>query len=348
MKRYPSWSEAEIEWLRKNYVNLTQTACANHLSRKRHDVWQMAKKLGLKPRVKRKTPQFTDLSGKELEICEMYQRTLNLGVVAKYFNTHYGAISKILKRNNIEIRPYSRFREFQDQIVADYRLGTMSVVDIGKKYGLSNDRITEGLKELGEYDPSRYDRFNPKIGLYALWVQKYGKEKADQLIKEKGRRHSEIISGKKNPMFNKPSPQGAGNGWKGWYKETHYFRSLRELAFMLQCDHDNLVWKSAESKQYTIHYEFNGRPRTYRPDFIIETTLYEIKPTKLHNSPNVAAKRAAAEAFCASCGLTYSLQDIEINFASIWTAYQDGRVKFDRGYGQKLIDYAKEHGLIQT
>jgi hypothetical protein len=34
-------------------------------------------------------------------------------------------------------------------------------------------------------------------------------------------------------MYGKPSPQGSGNGWSGWYKGK-YFRSIMELSFIVE------------------------------------------------------------------------------------------------------------------
>ena len=46
---------------------------------------------------------------------------------------------------------------------------------------------------------------------------------------------SNASKGKNNPMYGKPSPQGSGNGWSGWYKGI-YFRSLLYSSFMSSID----------------------------------------------------------------------------------------------------------------
>src|SRR6185437_3877341 len=133
--------------------------------------------------------------------------------------------------------------------------------------------------------------------VYELMVRKYGKDEADRryaLTKEKW---SEAMAGAGNPMFNKPTPNGSGNGWSGWYK-GRFFRSLRELSYMINIiEKQNLDWKTGETADMKIRYKgFNGASRTYRPDFLIGgKVLIEIKPTKLHQSPSVLAKSIAAE-----------------------------------------------------
>ncbi len=52
------------------------------------------------------------------------------------------------------------------------------------------------------------------------------------VLKEK---HRQNAIGEGNNMYGRPSPQGSGNGWSGWYKER-YFRSLRELMFLIYAE----------------------------------------------------------------------------------------------------------------
>jgi hypothetical protein len=64
--------------------------------------------------------------------------------------------------------------------------------------------------------------------LAKTYEELYGKEKANKMKNNL----SILNSGSKNKMYGKPSPQGSGNGWSGWYKGW-YFRSLIELSYMV-------------------------------------------------------------------------------------------------------------------
>lgn len=152
---------------------------------------------------------------------------------------------------------------------------------------------------------------NPMYGrsVYDVWVEKYGKERADKKYKELQKKHSDNNKGEGNPMYGKPSPKGSGNGWSGWYK-NNYFRSLRELCYMIHLDMNNINWTTGE--KISIPYEFYGK-RTYRPDFIIDNQMIEIKPIKLHKSPSIMAKKQAGEAYCKQHNMSYQLIDWPID-----------------------------------
>lgn len=332
-----NWTETEVEWLRENYAALGSVACGTYLNRSAKAVAKFALKRGI-PKGKRRYPPRRIYD--EAAIYKAYETTKNLKEVAAAFNTDYNRISTILKRNGVEVKPYSRFREFQEEIVTDYLRGDMSNVAIGKKYGLSNDRIAEGLKELGIFDPLRRNRFPHRKSMYECWMKRYGKEEADRRMAEYSAKKSLCSSGSNNPMYGKAPPEGAGNGWKGWYR-GHYFRSLREVAFMLRCDDAQTSWESAERKEYTVRYVFMDKEKTYRPDFVVGNELIELKPKRLHTSRLVTTKKLAAEAFCAERGLTYRLIDIEIDAERIKKAMDEGLIKFDRDYEERFLAYVK-------
>jgi hypothetical protein len=146
---------------------------------------------------------------------------------------------------------------------------------------------------------------------YKIWVYKYGQEKADELELKRRQKTSSKTAGSLNPMYGKPSPQGSGCGWSGWYKGW-FFRSLRELSYVVNnLEPDAHQWASAEKKELMIEYlDFAGKVRNYFADFIVdEKKLVEVKPTKLHGSDAVKRKQAAAELFCSAHGLSYELVD---------------------------------------
>lgn len=135
--------------------------------------------------------------------------------------------------------------------------------------------------------------------VYDIWLEKYGKEIADQKMIEFKKKQSKNSSGKKNPMFGKPSPVGSGNGWCGWYKNWH-FRSLLELSYMINViERFNLKWESAEKKKYSVPYKFEKIDHTYYPDFVINNKyIVDCKPKDLQNSSlNITKQKAAIKHF---------------------------------------------------
>lgn len=174
--------------------------------------------------------------------------------------------------------------------------------------------------------------------LYDIWLEKYGKDEADRRLLRVKKKHSENNSGSGNPMYGKPSPQGSGNGWSGWYNGW-YFRSIRELSYMIKIlQVQNLSWKSPD-KNFKIPYvDYAGKTRTYFPDFIVDDNrLVEIKPLRLHNTPKVLAKRKAAEEFCTNQNMIYEIIDPPmLSDEEIKLLYVNGQIKFLDRYDEKF------------
>lgn len=330
------WTEDEMAWLRANYPVMGSGGCGRHLNKSPSSVGKKARKLGIpcpERRVVAPHRTFDDVA-----ICEAYRVHQDLKTVARMFTTSCTLISKVVKRHGLVVRMKSRFRDRQEEIVRDYQANELTVEQIGEKHGLSGDRIREGIVKLGLYNPDRHLLFRRKGSLMSIWEAKYGPEGAQERRVAWGRKLSASCTGAGNPMYGKPTPQGAGNGWKGWYR-GHYFRSLREACFMAQLDASSIAWSTGECKELTIPYVFNGAKRTYRPDFKVGSILYEIKPVKLQQTPNVQAKAEAARRFCAERGWTYELIDIDVDPTTLKDAYGAGYVRFDRDYETRFLTY---------
>lgn len=178
-----------------------------------------------------------------------------------------------------------------------------------------------------------------KKSFYECWVKKYGVEEAEKRLLEFRKKQSENSSGKNNPMFGKPSPQGSGNGWSGWYNGW-YFRSLRELSFMINViEISNLNWKTTETKEFSISYiDYDGRERNYFPDFLIEDTyIIECKPEKLMQTNINKRKAQAAKRFCLENGYEYIIvEPIILNNEKILELYTSGKLRFVDRYEKKF------------
>lgn len=185
---------------------------------------------------------------------------------------------------------------------------------------------------------------NPMYGVsfYDKWVCKYGKLKADDLMDKFREKQSRNNSGENNNMFGKPSPQGSGNGWSGWYKGW-FFRSLLELSYMIRViEKEGHSWISAETSNLRIKYEdWNGNQRTYCADFFLdEQMLVECKPTRLHKSKSVILKQKAAIDFCDKKGYVYVLTDCDrIKDEEIKSLRKAELVKFTDRYEKKFQDH---------
>lgn len=131
----------------------------------------------------------------------------------------------------------------------------------------------------------------------------YGKTKSDIIKKKLSMR----FSGKNNPMYGKPSPNGSGNGWCGWYKKW-FFRSLNELSFIIfYIERFNFNCESGEQKKYRMKYiDYDGNNRNYFSDFILNNKyMIEIKPKYLFNTIINKKKREIAVLFCKKNNLKY-------------------------------------------
>jgi hypothetical protein len=199
-------------------------------------------------------------------------------------------------------------------------------------------------KELDKLSKASSGDKNPMYGksVYSVWVKKYGKEEADKRENKRNKKLSISFSGKNNPMYGIPSPQGSGNGWKGWFN-NNYFRSLRELMFIIYLNDNNITWINGET--ISIKYFFNKKKRTYRPDFIIDDKIVEIKPKKLQNTPNVKAKTKALKKYCLKNNLKYEVIDVEINSQKIKDNLENGKIKFTGKYLEKFENWQKSHNM---
>ncbi len=144
-------------------------------------------------------------------------------------------------------------------------------------------------------------------------------------------------------MYGKPSPQGSGNGWSGWYKGW-FFRSLLELSFMINViERFNFTWESAEKKKFIIKYiNWKNIERTYRADFFIENKyLVEIKPINLQQGDEVIRKAEAAKKWCKKNKLIYKLTSCskQINVEKLKKLINDNKINLTKRYQEKLAKY---------
>lgn len=225
-------------------------------------------------------------------------------------------------------------------------------------YGKTHsNEVLEKLKNI-DRSYTQTDNFREKISklscgennsmygknFYDSWVEKYGEDLANKKLVIWKDKLSKINSGKGNPMYGKPSPNGSGNGWSGWYNGW-FFRSLRELTYMIEViERFNIKWETAETNKWRIQYEdYEGKVRNYFPDFIIEDKyIVEIKPKKLWYSDKVIRKQKAAEIFCSENDLIYKITDITcISQEKILYLYNKGVIKFTEKYEKKWKEMIK-------
>ena len=207
-----------------------------------------------------------------------------------------------------------------------------------RKVDKSPWKTEEFRKKMTSIVPKGKDHYMYGKSLYIIWEEKYGKKEADRRMIIAKKNWSKSSSGKNNGMYGKPSPQGAGNGWNGWYKGW-FFRSLKELSYMIKkIEAKNKKWRTAEIKDLRIIYiDYKGDKRTYVADFLVEEKyLIEVKPKKLQSSITVRLKQAAAEKFCKEKGLIYKIEDIKtLSEKEIKKLHDSGNIKFTNRYEEK-------------
>lgn len=265
-------------------------------------------------------------------ICKNIQRNNNV-----LDNTILQQKIKQFKSKNTQVYRMTRNAKIIKQnVIDDYINSNLFIFQIRNKYHISDRRLRKWTKNLIRINPPNTENISY---LHALWRAKYGEKEGDIKIQQLREKQSILYSGKNNPMYGKPSPQGSGNGWKGWYL-GFYFRSLRELSYLIYLNENGIKYATGESKRLSIKYIFNNQERTYRPDFIINNNeLIEIKPKKLHTTPNVLAKKEAAEIFCRQRNWKYTLTDYAIDIHKIYELYNAKQIVFAKNYETKFLQY---------
>lgn len=172
----------------------------------------------------------------------------------------------------------------------------------------------------------------------AYWTQRYGADEAERRVERRRQKLSTASKGENNPMYGKPSPQGSGNGWKGWYRGWH-FRSLRELQYFIRTT--EVEGRSCINihlqKAYRVPYQLEGVNRSYTPDFLVDGRyVVEIKPVKLLNTRENKAKFEAATPFFAALGLTFQVLDIEPDSMMLKAKYLAGEITFTTRYENRF------------
>lgn len=96
--------------------------------------------------------------------------------------------------------------------------------------------------------------------------------------------------------------------FKGYYKEW-YFRSLKELSFVLTCEKNGLKWQGAEKEEFAVWYtDLYGKRRKHYPDlFVDDHIIVEVKPTKHQKGKLVQLKAKAMKEFCDTKGYDYQI-----------------------------------------
>lgn len=175
--------------------------------------------------------------------------------------------------------------------------------------------------------------------------ERFGKEKSDK-IKEK---QSICSKGVNNHNYGKPSPQGSGNGWSGWYKNI-FFRSIIELSYLYYMFENNIKFENAEQKKYAIEYiNYKGDVHTYFPDYYLIKTeeLIEVKPRNLLKTIENSAKFTAAKELYGDKFKVLTEEDIKIlKFKELYSLYLAGNLRWMDKYKIKFEQMIGEEGII--
>lgn len=213
----------------------------------------------------------------------------------------------------------------------------------GKKHNeeskakISSYERTEKQRNSARETLKENQKFNT-LPFFQVWVNKYGLEVANKKLQKLKELKSKNATGEKNPMFGKPSPQGSGNGWSGWYKNI-FFRSLLELAYLKELIDKNLNFESAEQKKHGISYTLDGVNRTYFPDYyLVDTDTYvEIKPKRLTESRENVLKFEAAKSLYNFHVITE--HDVKkLSDEEIVNLYINGDLKWMERYEHKFVE----------
>lgn len=154
-------------------------------------------------------------------------------------------------------------------------------------------------------------------------------------------------TGKNNKMYGVAPTSSSGIGASGKLIYEGYnvhFRSSLELRVFIYLINNGTPFVLSNHR---IKYKWNDVDRTYNPDIVVASTVYEIKPDKLIRQPINAMKFKALQDYCTNYKLqcqyitenTYDLSFFnEVLFANM---VEDGYIILSEVNYKKIIKYIK-------
>lgn len=262
------------------------------------------------------------------------------------------SMKDVMKRYSISKNPLKKYL---------LKMGLMDVVHKNKKLGdaarlnANSNVVKQKCLYKFKYDHEAITQFAiakssfyTKAELIRLCMAEFGiSETTGEKILRKLTCKKHDNSGINNKMYgvspNKASGVGA-NGRLVYRGYNLHFRSSLELRVFLYLIDNNVRFCLSNHK---VAYEYKEAKRTYNPDIVIDTTVYEIKPSKLKDVGINLIKFQALKAYCNEnnlrCAyidehtydLTFFTKDYFVNMVK--SGYIDVN---DKNY-QKIFKYLK-------
>ena len=110
-------------------------------------------------------------------------------------------------------------------------------------------------------------------------------------------------AGDRNPAYGKVYDGAGRSPYQGYFRDIH-FRSLWELSFLVE---KLKVHACVVGEPFFVRYRHEDRNRTYRPDFLIDQTVFEVKPKIFVEHPSNLPKFVAIREHCARENLEFSI-----------------------------------------
>lgn len=244
------------------------------------------------------------------------------------------SLRRILKAHGVlyrqpSDRPCITFsHEIIQQIVREYVDLKMAIRDIASKHDVDAAIISRTLRQTAVRIDG-YERFRPSMTEEREIVDAYVRGDKLKDISLRHHRNHRIVTRvlRQHGIEIRSHLQTSSRrfGYTGTYK--HYvFRSLMELSFILAHEADHKV-ESAE-RLHKVPYRFDGKMKTYYPDFILDDRhIIEIKPNGHMSDPKVKAKARAMARYCRSRGLTFEMRSWPTDKPAIRALILDGSVR---------------------
>jgi hypothetical protein len=135
--------------------------------------------------------------------------------------------------------------------------------------------------------------------------------------------------------------RGKRFSFKGYYK-SWFFRSLKELSYVLLCEDNGLKWQTAEVEELAVWYEdIYGHRRKHYADFLVDGhIIVEVKPAKHQKGKLVQLKAKAMKAFCQQKGFEYMMvSPRKVNPERLSQLITNGLVIFTEDCKDKILSY---------